>query len=241
MTVINQFLENPLDLGDKKAEQLLQKKRRRRRRRREPSPMDDGTIPFDEQKKKKEKKQKEIKIYKSAQFIVDSDDDAEAMEAFFAKEKALRERTALAALASGKDNATMKPTGTKKRRKRNAEDGGKRKRKKESVKDVEEHALSRDPSPVVEDADSDENPFDPFASPKGPTENIPRVRPRPRPRRIAKATPKTLTPEPHGSSGSPPKPPDQDDSIHKDTEGSPPASNSKPTRRKVVVISDDDE
>ena len=123
LNVINQFLENPIDLEGKKASQLLSKKRRRRRRRPSPSPDPDASeSEGEEPRKRKEKKKKEKQQYKSAQFIEDSDAEMEDMETFLEKEKALRERTALLAASTG-HVATMRPTGTKKRRKRAEEDG----------------------------------------------------------------------------------------------------------------------
>jgi replication fork protection complex subunit Tof1/Swi1 len=119
LNVINQFLQAPINLDGKEASQLLSKKRRRRRRR-SPSPAsDDDATSADEprRKKRKEKKKKEKEMYKSAQFIEDSDVEYGDMEAFLEKEKAARERAILAAEAAGTDRpATMKPTGTKKRR-----------------------------------------------------------------------------------------------------------------------------
>lgn len=119
LNVINQFLHTPIDLEGKKASQLFSKKRRRRRRR-SPSPESDADgMSGDEvmRKKRKEKKKKEKETYKSAQFIEDSDAEYGDMESFLEKEKAARERAVLAAAASGTDRpATMKPTGTKKRR-----------------------------------------------------------------------------------------------------------------------------
>jgi replication fork protection complex subunit Tof1/Swi1 len=98
-------------------------KKRRRRRRRSPSPTsDDGATSEDEprrkeKKEKKEKKKKEKEIYKSAQFIEDSDVEYGDMEAFLEREKATRNRTKLVAETAGIDRvATMKPRGTKKRR-----------------------------------------------------------------------------------------------------------------------------
>ena len=44
------------------------------------------------QKKKREKKKKEKEVYKSAQFIEDSDEDYGNMEEFLEKERQLRER-----------------------------------------------------------------------------------------------------------------------------------------------------
>ncbi|KAK7682773.1 hypothetical protein QCA50_014156 [Cerrena zonata] len=191
LNVINQFLDNPMDLEGKKASELLQKKRKRRRRRRSPSNSgDDEGLMDDEPKKRKrkEKKKKEEKMYKSATLIEDSDADEEEMKAFFEKEKALRQRTALAAASTGKV-ATMKATGTKKRRKRNPADGaGDRKRKKSNGSDEEEEPPIPEPNPAVIAIinSSDEEQFDPFASPKSMSKaspnDAPKPRPRPRPR-----------------------------------------------------------
>jgi len=120
--VINQFLQTPLDLGGKKAKELLSKKARRRRRaRRSPSTSDSDTDKDEPvQKKKREKKQKEKETYKSAQFIEDSDEEYGDMDAFLEKEKQLREKTSAKAAAEGGAIGTMKATGTKKRRKKMA-------------------------------------------------------------------------------------------------------------------------
>ena len=76
-------------------------------------------------RKKNEKKKKETEIYKSAQFIEDSDAEYGDMETFLEKEKAIRTR----AEAAGTGSATMKPTGTKKRR-RNAVKGSSKLKKR---------------------------------------------------------------------------------------------------------------
>ncbi|KAG8216231.1 timeless protein-domain-containing protein [Butyriboletus roseoflavus] len=118
LNVVDQFLKNPIDLEGKKASEMLSKKTRRRRRRRSPSLGSDVELPDDEpRRRKKAKKTKEEKMYKSAQFIEDSDEEYGDMEAFLEKEKVLREKTARAAVESGKI-ATMRATGTKKRRKK---------------------------------------------------------------------------------------------------------------------------
>lgn len=132
LNVIDQFLENPFDLGGKKASQLLTKGRRRRRRR-SPSPDSDddvGAFDYGNKSKRKEKKEKEKEQYKSAQFIEDSDAEYGDIEEFLEKEKALREKTALVAEGRG----TMKPTGTRKRR-RKATDGGAGKKKRKGHDD----------------------------------------------------------------------------------------------------------
>ena len=128
LNIINQYLEKPIELDGKKASEMLKKKVKRRRRREvdEQSSASDGEQP-EKVKKKREKKQKEKQVYKSAQFIEDSDGDLDNDKAFWAREKALRERTAL--LAAEGQNATMRSSGTKKRRK-NSNLGDARKRRK---------------------------------------------------------------------------------------------------------------
>jgi replication fork protection complex subunit Tof1/Swi1 len=72
LTVINQFLETPFDLGGKKASQLLSKKTSR-----SPSPAADNEIACNDEapkRKRKKEKKKEKEYYKSAQFIEDSDE-----------------------------------------------------------------------------------------------------------------------------------------------------------------------
>jgi replication fork protection complex subunit Tof1/Swi1 len=142
---------------------------------------DDETL-----KRKKEKKKKEKEHYKSAQFIEDSDEEYGDIEAFLEKEKAMREKTARIASEAGGSIGTMKPTGTKKRRRKLGGDtGGKKKRKGA-------------PSPVpVEDKPIDESQSDssesdivltnPVKIPNDPSPPAPRARPRPRPitKRIA--------------------------------------------------------
>ena len=117
LNTVDQFLKNPIDLEGKKASEMLSKKTRRRRKRRSPSLGSDVELPDDEPRRRKEKKKKEEKKYKSAQFIEDSDEEYGDMEAFLEREKVLREKTARAAAECGKI-ATMRATGTKKRRKK---------------------------------------------------------------------------------------------------------------------------
>ena len=145
-------------------------------------------------RKRKEKKKKELKLYKSAQFIEDSDMEEEELQAFLAREKALREKMAQASAASGQI-ATMKSTGTKKRRKR--ENGKGKKRRKLGDSDQESEALEAENLAKKRDngssEDSDVALFNPFASPKaGPSTartspesdapQRPKPKPRPRPR-----------------------------------------------------------
>ncbi|OCH87501.1 timeless-domain-containing protein [Obba rivulosa] len=195
LNVINQFLEHPLDLSGKKASEMLTKKRRSRRRRRAPSA--DGSSD-EEAVEKKRKKKKETKQYKSAQFIDDSDVEYGDMETFLAKEKALRERMALAAATSGQI-ATMKPTGTKKRRRKTKEDGAGTRKRKRGKKSEQEPEEQKSDGEQDQGSSSDSDPSDSniFGSPKrspstaqtSPREGEPEVskpapqpRPRPRPR-----------------------------------------------------------
>src|SRR5216684_5922194 len=126
LTVIEQFEKTPLDLEGKRAAQLLHKKRQTRRRRRRQRTTDSGsdgeaTDDDDDNRRKRNvaRKMREREKYVSAQFIEDSDEEyGRDIEDFFAREAALRERTALAAMDSLSHIGTMRPTGTKKRRRR---------------------------------------------------------------------------------------------------------------------------
>lgn len=178
LTVIDQFLQHPIDLDGKKASQLLSKKTRRRRRRRSPSNSDVELVDDDEPKRKRrEKKKKEETQYKSAQFIEDSDAEYGDMEAFLEREKALRDKAVMAAAQSGKIG-TMRATGTKKRRRKG--------------KDVEARKKGKVGNPENQPAgesSADENVSDGEddilgtmrRSRSSTPETQPRARPRPRP------------------------------------------------------------
>jgi replication fork protection complex subunit Tof1/Swi1 len=175
LNVINQFLETPLDLGGKKAKELLSKKTRRRRRtRRSPSPSDSDADSDDEAapKKKREKKQKEKETYKSAQFIEDSEEEYGDMDAFLEKERQLRERTTAKAAAEGGMIGTMKATGTKKRRRPKGDKGAGSKKRRSQVKETADSEDS-DIGVIGQLEDDDDEPVVAQNS---------RPRPRPRPR-----------------------------------------------------------
>jgi replication fork protection complex subunit Tof1/Swi1 len=219
--IIVQFLKNPIDLGDKKAKDMLSKTRRRRIR--SPSPSSDtndtdsdgaewdailGVGSTSEERKarkamrkakkqqerearttaRKERKKKEEQEYKSAQFIEDSDAELGDDEAFFARERALRQRMA-AASAQGAVAPTMRASGTKKRRKGSEEGGRKIKKRKgtasiaitaTAVRDSEDEPAQGTDS----DAESDEDAGTRGAAPGDVAEaSAPRSRPKPRPRR----------------------------------------------------------
>ncbi|TFK52842.1 timeless-domain-containing protein [Heliocybe sulcata] len=192
--VIEQFLANPIDLGGKKAASMLTKKARRRRRPRATTPDSDADI-LDDEPVKKSKKKKEAKEYKSAQFIEDSDDDGADMEAFFEKEKQLRERMALAAAESGKV-ATMRSTGTKKRRKRGADDKPTQRKKRRGESSIPEPPSPSSEVPEQNSSDSSDGEAGILASSRvspastsrtSPPEEEegspkPRARPRPKPK-----------------------------------------------------------
>ena len=178
MTVVDQFLKNPIDLDGKKAGEILTKKTRRRRRRRSPSRGSDVELPDDEpRRQKKEKKKKEEKKYKSAQFIEDSDEEYGDMEAFLEREKLLREKTARAAAESGRI-APMRATGTKKRRKKG--------------KDAAISSAEDDPAPgapvSLDDSDSDDEIFKALRSSRSPSPP-PQAKARPKPRLVQKPKP----------------------------------------------------
>ena len=179
LKVVDQFLKNPIDLEGKKASEMLSKKTRRRRRRRSPSLGSDDELPDDEPRlrKKKEKKKKEEKKYKSAQFIEDSDEEYGDMEAFLEKEKALREKTARAAAESGKI-ATMRTTGTKKRRKKGKD------------ADVVLSSAEEDPVPVApevfwDDEDDEDDIMNALRRSRSPSPP-PKAKTRPKPRLVRK-------------------------------------------------------
>ncbi|KAF9531181.1 timeless protein-domain-containing protein [Crepidotus variabilis] len=154
LNVINQFLEMPFNLDGKKVSQLLSKKRRRRRRR-SPSPSCENDSDGEPKRsKRRERKKKEKEIYKSAQLIEDSDAEYGDMDTFLEKEKEARQRAILAAEAAGTSRpATMKATGTKKRRKKGADKEPQSKKKKDSPS-------SAHSDEDVERASSEENPTD---------------------------------------------------------------------------------
>lgn len=187
VNVIRQFLETPFKLDGQKATSLLNKQRRRRRRR--ASSPESGAEDDEVPRRRKEKKKKETKQYKSAQFIEDSDAEYGDMEAFLEKEKALREKTARLAAASGQ-TATMRSRGTKKRRRRSdGDNAGKRKRKRRNAAaSHDSDGAQSEGSKVISSGDE----LDVFGSPKQPistadttpdpaTDHAPKARPRPRP------------------------------------------------------------
>jgi len=205
LTVIEQFLETPFDLQGKKASQLLSKKTRRRRRIRSPSPDADPDDDNDDEdadpkkRKKKEKKKKEKQLYKSAQFIEDSDEEYGDIEGFLEQEKIRREKAALAAEAASdgsRISTNMKPTGTKKRRRKGPGQGaGKTKKQRRGAgEDVEiEIPADKDDTPGDDDDDDDDGHSDGSEQQTKPIRNTaddddgtertgPVSRPRPRPR-----------------------------------------------------------
>ena len=177
LAVIEQFEKAPLDLGGKRAAQLLRKKRRSRRRRQRPrrtsadsdsdnSSENDEDEDQDEPKRKKARA-REREVYKSAQFIEDSDEEyGQDIDAFFVREAELRERTALAAVDSALGTGTMRASGTKKRRRprgrpvagtaadvedadadADADDGGAVKRRAVSQRDSDSSESELEPEP----------------------------------------------------------------------------------------------
>lgn len=109
---LNQFLFSPPSL-DEDPKNFLRPVRKRTRRARSAS---GSGSELDQPKKIRTKKAIETQVYKSAAFIVDSDDDDEADVVFFARERELRAE--MEALAE-KHGSAMLGTGTKKRKRRN--------------------------------------------------------------------------------------------------------------------------
>ncbi|KAG6332144.1 hypothetical protein ID866_6944 [Astraeus odoratus] len=192
LNVVDQFLQNPIDLEGRTANELITKKTRRRRRRRSPS-SDTGELPDDKPRRKKEKKKKEEKQYKSAQFIEDSDEECGDMEAFLEREKTLRERTAKAAEESGRI-ATMRASGTKKRRKK-AQDGVESRRALAASPGPTDNNNTHEDTMVSNDSDDSGNTSDSdgeisrfLRSSRSPTPPPSAPKPRPKPRLVQKTT-----------------------------------------------------
>ena len=170
LSVIERFLEKPIDLEGKSPSDLMTKKRRRRtRRRRSPTPDSDAEESDAPRRKKKERKKKEQQQYKSAQFIEDSDAEYGDMEAFLAKEQALREKTARLAASSGQAT-NMRAHGTKKRR-RKQKDGAEKKRRKRGEQGAgaggeDGYQEPEEGKARASDSSSDESDFNVFGSPK---------------------------------------------------------------------------
>jgi replication fork protection complex subunit Tof1/Swi1 len=180
LNVIDQFLQHPIDLDGKKASQLLSKKSRRRRKRRSPSNSDVELVDDDEPKRKRrEKKKKEETLYKSAQFIEDSDAEYGDMEAFLEREKALRDKAVMAAAQSGKIG-TMRATGTKKRRRKGKDVEARKKGKVGNPENQPAGESSADENV----SDGEDDIFGTMRRSRSSTpesQPAPRARPRPRP------------------------------------------------------------
>lgn len=228
LNVINQYLENPFDLEGKKASELLNKKPRKRRRRRALESDDDEIVP--ELKKKKERKKKEQEKYKSADMIEDSDADEGTWAEFFEKEKKLKLKAALAAKDGG--SGTMKPTGTKKRQRRNAPNEGRAKRRK--------GAPDSKPVDVADKRKSDSEESEEesmLATVQKEDTLVAPTRPRPKPRpRIAKAvsSPSTSPPPSELPLGS-------ELAESRENSPAPPGTATQHSRKKTRLIISDDE
>jgi replication fork protection complex subunit Tof1/Swi1 len=242
LAVIDQFLATPYDFDGKKASALVRKSRRRRRRR---SPSVDAEKSSDEDepmREKKQKKKKEKEIYKSAVLIEDSDEEYGDIEAFLEKEKQLRERMARAATEGG--IGTMKPTGTKKRRKRTETGVGKKR------KGNDKSALATDGNDDGVNQ-SDQSGGDVFSS-RNSSQGAPspsRPRPRPQPRMKPPALVTASTESVDDASSTDDRSPNKVDLSPVDVElvASSPKSIievgtiGKARRKRRLVISDDEE
>ncbi|KAG9310160.1 timeless protein-domain-containing protein [Chiua virens] len=224
LNVVDQFLKNPIDLEGKKASELLSKKTRRRRVRRSLSLGSDAELLDDEPRpRRREKKKNEEKQYKSAQFIEDSDEEVGDMEAFLEREKVLREKTARAAAESGKI-ATMRPTGTKKRRK---------KVKDAVISSAEEDSPVRVAPDLLDDSNSDDEIVKALRSSRSPSP-APEPKKRPRPRLVQKPKPAAATETINISS-------DSERQAQSHGLASPTSSVRRPIRKGRLVLSDDEE
>lgn len=219
LKVIDQFLETPFDLEGGKASQLLSKKPRRRRARHTDDVDEEGNA------KRKERKKKEKENFKSAEFIVDSDEEYGDIDAFLDKEKAKREAAERNAAQAGKQLGTMRATGTKKRRRKGVEKGKSKKRKG---------------NPEGDDSDDDnggarsDDDIEVVGSSRSSPEREEPVKPRPRPRPLKKSVGAALD--------SPRNTVDGDGGASPVSPVSSPKPSAAGTRRKTkIVISDDEE
>jgi replication fork protection complex subunit Tof1/Swi1 len=259
---------------------MLSKRPRRRRRMRSPSPglsdSEDGddwdaalagvggkTREEREQRKaarkarkeakeaaRKTRKKQEAKVYKSAQFIEDSDADMD--EDFWDREKKLRER--MEAAATNNLPPAMRATGTKKRK--NPKDGSGKGRKKKrgddsnagradedvaSASDIEAgddtpdsiRGLSEAPTRSPSDAEDDSDQTSP-----APTRARPKPRPKPRPvRKAAVPSEAAMSREssPLSSRHTSVAPPETSD------EYADASSTTAPVKRNRIVISDEED
>lgn len=220
LNVVDLYLKNPIDLEGKKASEMLSKKTRRRRRRRSPSLGSDVELPDDEPRPyKKEKKRKEEKTYKSAQFIEDSEEEYGDMEAFLEREKTLREKTARAAVESGKI-ATMRATGTKKRRKKGAAPS--------SAEEVEDAAHVA-PKVLSDDSNSDDEILKSLRRSRSPS---PPPKTRPKPRLVRKPKPAAETIDLSSDA--------EQQAQARQAPASPTSAALRPARKGRVVLSDDE-
>ncbi|KAF5372553.1 hypothetical protein D9758_005156 [Tetrapyrgos nigripes] len=187
--VIQQFLETPFDLEGKKASQLMSKKSRRRRRVRAPASDDEDANDDDEdepvRRKKKEKKQKEKEVYKSAQFIEDSDAEYGDIDVFFQREKELRDK--IASKVEKGESGAMRSTGTKKRRRKKDKAEGTKKKRKGETSAIEVNGDSDAAS-----SDAEESRQSPPVSTLNDEAQVARPKPRPKPRPLKR---KSVQPE----------------------------------------------
>lgn len=109
---LNQYLINPPTL-DKDPKQLLRNARRRRAK--SPEYDSDGEVVAPAPRVRRQRKE-ELQVYKSAAYILDSDDDEDVDAMFFEREAMLRREMQAMAEASG---TTMRRAGTKKRKRKN--------------------------------------------------------------------------------------------------------------------------
>lgn len=220
LKVIDQFLEIPFDLEGAKASQLLSKKRRRRRARRTEDVDEEGNP------QRKERKKKEKENFKSAEFIVDSDEEYGDIDAFLDKEKERRAAAERNAAQAGKQLGTMRSTGTKKRRRKGAEKGAEKGKSKKRKGNPE-----GDSDDDNGGAKSDDD-IEVIGSSRSSPEREEPVKPRPRPRPLKKSVGATLDSPRNTVDG------DGDESVS-------PVSSPKPsaagTRRKTKIVISDDE
>ncbi|KAJ9108278.1 hypothetical protein QFC19_002526 [Naganishia cerealis] len=104
--VMRDFLTNPIDLEGKTAAELLRKKRKKAINRKKRTALEmvnseDEGVMVERPIKRRKKRAAELQHYKSAAYIEDSDDAAEADEGFYRRELELREISRQKMMAAG--------------------------------------------------------------------------------------------------------------------------------------------
>ncbi|KZW03785.1 timeless-domain-containing protein [Exidia glandulosa HHB12029] len=239
LKTIDMFLEDPIDIDGKRPKQLTSKKRKRRARAASDSESDPDAT--EERSKRRAKKKKEEQVYKSAALIEDSDAEIGDDDAFFERERALREKNLLKANSAAADTAAAPGPrgGTKKKKKRasETESGGAKKRRKTSAATIEKAATSDVDNTSDKPAVTKSQPVSSPSSSSPPTpevvERIPLSR-RPKPGYLEVDDDDEVSAAPPPEKNKPLFHPDSDDDDE-------PFTQPQPRRAKRMVIDDEDD